>query len=100
MTTLRIVIRNYADFENALHEQARLFESLNPGTLVEIVSVSIHELHDQALTAGGLRDGHFDLALLVTDWPKRLPPMPFKTSAPCTLAFPSPIGPTHGRHRS
>jgi multiple sugar transport system substrate-binding protein len=68
MTTLRIVIRNYADFENALDEQARLFESLHPGTHVEIISVGIHELHDQALTAGGLREGHFDLALFVTDW--------------------------------
>ncbi len=68
MTTLRIALRNYADFENALDEQARLFEVLHPGAHVELVSVGIHELHDSALTDGGLRDGHFDLALLVTDW--------------------------------
>ena len=27
MSTLRIVLRNYADFENALAEEARLFEA-------------------------------------------------------------------------
>lgn len=68
MTTLRIALRNYADFEHALDEQARLFEALHPGVRVELVSVGIHDLHRTALTEGGLRDGHFDLALLVTDW--------------------------------
>ncbi len=68
MTTLRIVLRNYADFENALGEQARLFESAHPGIQVELDSVGIHELHQSAIAEGGLRDGRFDLALLVTDW--------------------------------
>ena len=68
MTSLRIAIRNYSDFENALEEQVRLFESLHPGTKVEVVSVGIHELYDQSIKHGGLRDGRFDLALLVTDW--------------------------------
>ena len=36
MTSLRIAIRNYSDFENALEEQVRLFESLHPGTKVEV----------------------------------------------------------------
>jgi multiple sugar transport system substrate-binding protein len=68
MRPLRIALRNYADFENALTEEARLFESRHPGTKIELSSVGIHELHDSAITRGGLRDGHFDLALLVTDW--------------------------------
>ncbi|MDE3189119.1 MAG: sugar ABC transporter substrate-binding protein, partial [Acidobacteriota bacterium] len=68
MVTLRIALRNYADFENALDEEARLFEALHPGVHVELVSTGIHELHRSAITQGGLRDGHFDLALLVTDW--------------------------------
>ena len=68
MTSLRIAIRNYSDFENALEEQVRLFESLHPGTKVEVASVGIHELYDQSIKHGGLRDGRFDLALLVTDW--------------------------------
>ena len=68
MSTLRIVIRNYADFENALAEQIRLFESAHPGVQVELDSVGIHDLHHSAIADGGMRDGRFDLALLVTDW--------------------------------
>lgn len=68
MTQLRIALRNYADFENGLTEEARLFESHHPGTKVELVSVGIHELYNSAITKGGLHDGHYDLALLVTDW--------------------------------
>jgi len=68
MSSLRIVLRNYADFENALTEEARLFESLHPGAKIELISVGIHELYKSAITDGGLHDGRFDLALLVTDW--------------------------------
>lgn len=68
MSTLRIALRNYADFENALSEEARLFESSHPGTKVELISVGIHELYKSAIADGGLHDGRYDLALLVTDW--------------------------------
>lgn len=68
MKTLRIIIRNYSDFEHALNEQARQFENAHPGVRVDVVSVGIHELYATALTEGGLRNGKFDLALLVTDW--------------------------------
>ena len=68
MSTLRIALRNYADFENALTEQARLFEAAHPGTKVELISVGIHELYKSAIADSGLAHGHFDLALLVTDW--------------------------------
>jgi multiple sugar transport system substrate-binding protein len=68
MTTLRIALRNYADFENALGEQARLFEAQTPGVSVELVSLRIHDLYNSALNQCGLRDGAYDLALLVTDW--------------------------------
>jgi multiple sugar transport system substrate-binding protein len=68
MNTLRIALRNYSDFENALSEEARLFEHENPGLRVELTSVGIHELYKSAITEGGLHDGRFDLALLVTDW--------------------------------
>jgi multiple sugar transport system substrate-binding protein len=68
MITLRIALRNYSDFENALTEEARLFEAHHPGVKVEFVSIGIHELYKSSITDGGLRDGHFDLALLVTDW--------------------------------
>jgi multiple sugar transport system substrate-binding protein len=68
MTSLRIALRNYSDFEHALKEEAHLFESRHPGTKIELISVGIHELYKSAITEGGLHDGHFDLALLVTDW--------------------------------
>jgi multiple sugar transport system substrate-binding protein len=68
MTTLRIALRNYKDFENALEEEARLFEAIHPGVDVALISVGIHELYRSALTDGGLQEGRFDLALLVTDW--------------------------------
>jgi len=65
---LRIAVRNYKDFENALEEEARHFEAAHAGVRVELVSTGIHELYGAALTDGGLRNGRFDLALLVTDW--------------------------------
>jgi multiple sugar transport system substrate-binding protein len=68
MTTLRIALRDYKDFENALGEEAQLFEEAHPDVRVELVSVGIHELYRLALTEGGLRQGRFDIALLVTDW--------------------------------
>ncbi len=68
MTMLRILLRNYQDFERALEEEARGFEASHPGVQVELVSVSIHDLYRRALTDKGLRQGSFDLALLVTDW--------------------------------
>lgn len=68
MSTLRIALRNYADFEKALAEEARLFEIQHPGTKVELISVGIHDLYKSAIADGGLHHGHFDLALLVTDW--------------------------------
>lgn len=68
MTTLRIILRNYSDFVSALEEEARLFEAAHAGTTIELVTVGIHELHQAAIADGGLREGRFDLALLVTDW--------------------------------
>jgi multiple sugar transport system substrate-binding protein len=68
MITLRIALRNYKDFEDALAEEAILFEEIHPGVRIELVPVGIHELYRLALTEGGLRQGIFDIALLVTDW--------------------------------
>lgn len=68
INVLRIALRDYSDFQNALSEEARLFEAANRGVHVEIIPVALHELHKSAIAEGGLREGHFDLALLVTDW--------------------------------
>ncbi|HUN82841.1 MAG TPA: extracellular solute-binding protein [Terracidiphilus sp.] len=66
--TLRILLRNYADFVHALTEEARLFEAAHPDVQVELESVGIHELYQASIAKGGLGEGEFDLALLVTDW--------------------------------
>lgn len=68
MTTLRVLLRDYQDFESALQDEARRFEAAHAGVRVELVSVGIHELYRTAFPDGGLRLGHYDLALLVTDW--------------------------------
>jgi multiple sugar transport system substrate-binding protein len=68
VTTLRILLRNYADFESALEEEARLFEAAHPGVKVELISVGIQELHQAAIAGHGLHLGRYDLALVVTDW--------------------------------
>ena len=49
-------------------EEARLFESLHPGTKVELSRLVSTTLQCGDHSTGGLRDGRFDLALLVTDW--------------------------------
>lgn len=68
MIRLRIALRDYSDFVNALSEEARLFESAHAGVQVELISLGLHDLHQRAIAEGGLRHGEFDLALLVTDW--------------------------------
>ena len=68
MTTLRIAVRNYADFMAALSEEAQAFELLNPGVTIELVPSTIYDLYESSVVKGGLSEGTFDLALLVTDW--------------------------------
>jgi multiple sugar transport system substrate-binding protein len=68
LTILRILLRNYADFESALEEEARIFEAAHPFIRIELTSVGIHELHQAAISDGGLREGRYDLALLGSDW--------------------------------
>jgi len=66
---LRVAVRRFDPFETAISE---LFGSWVPphGAHVELdlVSLDVLDLHQQLLTDGGLRDGAFDIAFLVTDW--------------------------------
>ena len=41
MTTLRTAHRDYKDFENALKEEAHLFEAVHPGVQVQLISDGI-----------------------------------------------------------
>ncbi len=66
---LRVAVRRFEPFETAI---AELFASWDPpdGAHVELdlVSLDVLDLHQQLLTDGGLSDGAFDIAFLVTDW--------------------------------
>ena len=68
MTTLKLLLRDFADFESALGAEIDAFHREQPEIRVEARSVGIHELYDELFRQGGLRDGLWDLALLVTDW--------------------------------
>lgn len=66
---IRVAVRRFDPFETAISE---LFASWNPphGAHVELdlVPLDVLDLHQQLLTDGGLADGTFDVAFLVTDW--------------------------------
>lgn len=66
---LRVAVRRFEPFEAAITES---FASWNPprGAHVELdlVALDVLDLHQQLLTDGGLSDGAFDIAFLVTDW--------------------------------
>ena len=52
MTAPRIALRNYADFENALEQEARLFEALYLDVRVKMVSAGIY-VRDTTIAEGG-----------------------------------------------
>lgn len=68
-TRLRVAVRRFDPFETAI---AELFASWAPpdGADVELdlVSLDVLDLHRQMLADGGLTNGTFDVAFLVTDW--------------------------------
>jgi multiple sugar transport system substrate-binding protein len=65
---LRIAVRNFADFENALTEEIELFQRAQPDIEVEMVPMDLHVLQSELFTKNGLRNGTWDIGLLVTDW--------------------------------
>lgn len=68
MTTLRIALRKFIDFENALAEQFASFRAAYPGLRVEVAPMELESLYRSLVTDGGLRSGEWDLALVITDW--------------------------------
>jgi multiple sugar transport system substrate-binding protein len=68
MTRLRIALRQFADFENAMAAQIRLFCADKPGVEIEAVPMDLETLYRELFTEGGLRSGKWDMGLLVTDW--------------------------------
>jgi len=67
-TRLRIAVRKFTDFENALAEQAALYRESHPGVLLEAVPLDLHDLHAELFELDGLRSGKWDIGYLVTDW--------------------------------
>ena len=68
MTTIRILLRDFSDFENALAAEIAAFHAAQSEIRVETEVVTIHELYEGIFKAGGFRDGRWDLAFFVTDW--------------------------------
>lgn len=68
MTTLRVALREFADFENALAAEIAQYRGVRPEVSVEAVAMELPALYRELYTSGGLRSGKWDLGLLVTDW--------------------------------
>lgn len=67
-TLLRIAVREFSDFENALAEQMALYREGHPEVEFEAVPLDLHRLHGELFEANGLRSGGWDIGYLVTDW--------------------------------
>ncbi|MGH9586323.1 MAG: extracellular solute-binding protein, partial [Acidobacteriaceae bacterium] len=67
-TQLRMAIREFSDFEDALAEQASLYRKLHPQVSVEIVPLDLNSLRAEMFEKEGLRSGSWDIGFLVTDW--------------------------------
>jgi len=67
-TLLRIAVREFSDFENALAEQIALYRDLHPAIEFEAVPLDLHALHSELFEKDGLRSGVWDIAYISTDW--------------------------------
>jgi multiple sugar transport system substrate-binding protein len=67
-TTLRIAVREFSDFENALAEEIAIYRQLHPEIGFEMVPLNLEKLHAELLETKGLRSGAWDIGYLVTDW--------------------------------
>ncbi len=68
MITLRLALREFIDFENALAAQVHAFRISHPGVDIAIVPMDLVTLHRELFASGGLRSGKWDIASVVTDW--------------------------------
>ncbi|MFZ0274649.1 MAG: extracellular solute-binding protein [Acidobacteriaceae bacterium] len=65
---LRLLLRQYSDFESAVQAEIDLFRREHPEIEVEAEPLELHTLYERLFVSGDLRDGKCDLALVVTDW--------------------------------
>src|SRR5215470_1186224 len=67
-TRLRIAVREFVDFENALAEEIALYREHHPDVEFEAVALDLHKLHGEMFEKQGLRSGTWDIGYISTDW--------------------------------
>jgi multiple sugar transport system substrate-binding protein len=68
-STFRIAIRRFPPFADAIAQQWAAFEAEHhTGLQVEAESLDLNPLADSLFTQGGLNNGNWDIAFVVTDW--------------------------------
>jgi multiple sugar transport system substrate-binding protein len=67
--TFRVAIRRFGPFESAIRKQWADFQAATGSPLhLEWESLDLNPLVDSLLAQGGLKDGTWDIAFIVTDW--------------------------------
>ena len=67
--TLRVAIRKFGPFESAIAKQYADFQATTGCSLrLEPVVLDLNPLFETLFTHGGLKDGTWDIAFIVTDW--------------------------------
>ncbi len=65
----RIAVRKYAPFEEAIRVQWASFEEeARTGLALDLVALDLHPLEETLFASHGMRDGHWDVAFVATDW--------------------------------
>jgi multiple sugar transport system substrate-binding protein len=67
-TRLRIAVREFSDFENALAEEIAIYRRQHPEVEFEAVPLNLHKLHGEMFEKDGLRNGTWDIGYITTDW--------------------------------
>src|SRR5437773_2403953 len=68
-TTIRIAVRKFGPFEDAVRRQFDDFARReNVGARMQFEALELNDLHDALFERGGLREGGYDIAFMVTDW--------------------------------
>ncbi|MDZ4718362.1 MAG: extracellular solute-binding protein [Roseiflexaceae bacterium] len=66
---LRIAVRKFGPFESAIQKQYADFQDVTGCPLaLEFEALDLNPLYETLFTNGGLRDGTWDIAFIVTDW--------------------------------
>jgi|CZKL01.1.fsa_nt_gi multiple sugar transport system substrate-binding protein len=68
MIKLRIALREYVDFENAMAAVIAKYMAAKPDISIEAVPLDLAALYSELFAEEGLRSGKWDMALVVTDW--------------------------------